>query len=316
MSRHSTPASATTRRTFRSDSARTVAATERSLRSGEVDRSAELRRVTDEQRREITALRQQVEGEKQRVRDVQREKNLALRQAKEQFEKEREHLVEVTARRAASDKELELKAHYEAQLRAREQELRQVVRLRDDELRKQRQQLTRERDEMVRVSREDAERRVKEQLDEQHGAERARMMAELWAMREQKVKAEEQLEIRVASEQEKVQQMRTMRAEHDQEMKSLVRKSKIESERDAQQLRLAERMMHEKDLQLEKKDYNARILSMEKDTLSDQVSLLKSAESWEKRSPLGKGRPSEGQTPGADIGASPTLTRKRVSCSN
>lgn len=260
------------------------------------DRAAvfDLRRVNDELRREVEQLRSQVEAEKQRVRDASKEKTQAVKLMREQFEKEREHLVQVITQRVLRDKAVTDVAAKNTRERD-EQYVRQALRRKDDEVKQMRQLLAREREEAVRVAREMVEQRVRAELEETAANERAKLINELFTLRVQKMKVEEQLEQRINSEQEKITRLRSLKDEHRAEIEELLRRTRQEGTRDVQQLRLAERMLQAKDEELALYEYTTQQLTAEKESLAGDLARLKTAESWEKRQPKAAPR----KTPGA-----------------
>eukprot|EP00117_Sycon_ciliatum_P016568 scpid21075/ scgid15939/ len=244
----------------------------------------QLRRAHDDQNREISQLKLKIDAEKQKSREAQRDKNQAAKTARETLEKERQHLTEIATRRAASEKETEMRGHYESLIKKKDAELRQQIKFREEEVKAARAELIRERDDQVQFVREDAERRIMARCQEEASSEKSKLLAEMWSLRENKVKMEEVLESLKTADHEKSQLIKKMKLDHADEKSELLRRSKQEGQKDAQRVRLAERIVQQKDSELARQTYTSTQLEADKERLQDAVSRYQQGDSLSKRS--------------------------------
>ena len=244
----------------------------------------QLRRANEDLRKEAGQLRLNVDSEKQRVREAQRERNLATKNARENLEKEKQHIIETASRRAASDRESEMKSHYESLVRQKENEIRQLVKFREDEVKRVRTEMARERDELVRITREETERRTSTRCQEEAANDRSKLVSEMWSLRDAKMKQDEVVESLKAADQEKAQLIKRMKVEHGDERAELLRRTKQEGQKDAQRVRLAERILYQKETELAQQVYSANQLEADKDSLQEAVQRYKQGESLDRRS--------------------------------
>eukprot|EP00118_Oscarella_pearsei_P026273 m.309695 g.309695 ORF g.309695 m.309695 type:complete len:1622 (+) comp47390_c0_seq1:223-5088(+) len=232
---------------------------------------------------EIKKLKSDLETERQRVKQCLREKTVELRQAKQEAGRERDRAIAEALKRHQTEKSAELKALRDALTRQKEQEVRHIAKYKDEEMRQTKEQLGRERTSAVRHAAAGARKETMESFRDQIETDRSKSMEELWILREQKTRLEEEVRLFKESERENAELTRRMKQEHEAEREQLIRNAKQEAARDAQQIRLAERIVRQKEQEALQHQHHAKLLEVEKETLGEELSRIKETESWEKR---------------------------------
>ena len=229
-------------------------------------------------------LRADLEAERSRNKQVIREKTAELRQLKQEAAHEKERALDIASKKLQAEKAAELKTLRDSLLRQKEQELRHVIKYKDEELKQIRDQLVKEKTSAMRHAAAEARKEAMDSIHDQLATDKARLLDEVWALREQKLKLEEEAKLRRDSERQVTETLRRKRQEWEVEKEQLLKQSRIEATRDYQQLRLAERVVQQKEQEVMQHQHHARILEVEKESLGEELTRFKEAESWERRS--------------------------------
>eukprot|EP00117_Sycon_ciliatum_P020191 scpid70552/ scgid2514/ len=243
----------------------------------------DLRRKNDELTGELGEVRSQLDAEKRRVRDAARERASAQKALRDQLEREREHLVEVTTQRVRKECRDKFDRGREKEKGREDDSVGRLLKRKDEELRSQRAAFNRERDDWVRRAVQECEERVRESVEQQAAQERVKLMTEMWALREQKMRTEQMLEVRIEAEHERVGDLRRREEEHEREVEELMRKSRSESVRDVQRIRLAERIVQSKDDDIAYFQQAVERLTLDNSKLTDEVTRLRVAEATDRK---------------------------------
>ena len=243
----------------------------------------DLRRRNDDLARELHDVRLLLDGEKQRVRDVNRERTSALKAQREQLDREREHLIESTKQRTLRDYKEKLDREREKERTRDDDTAVRQLRRKDEEIRAVRADLAREREEHVRLAVQECEERVRDVCEQQASQQRSKLMSEMWALREQKMRVEQMLETRIEAEHERINDLRRLEEQHERDMDEAMRRSRTESVREVQKIRLAERIVQSKDEDIAYFQQVADKLHADNEKLIDEVTRLRVAESVERK---------------------------------
>ncbi|XP_065831294.1 RIMS-binding protein 3-like isoform X2 [Oscarella lobularis] len=232
----------------------------------------------------IKKLKSDLEAERQRAKQLQREKAHDVRQAKQEASRERDRAIAEAAKRLNAEHAAEREALRDALARQKEHDIRHALKAKDEEMRQVREQLAREKTTAIRHAAAGARRETMEAFRDQVETDRAKSMEELWTLREAKTRLEDEVRVLRDAERESVDATRRLRLEFEAERDALLRKSKQDAARDAQQIRLAERIVQQKEREALLYQQQAKQLVVEKETIGDELTRFREAESWEKRS--------------------------------
>ena len=233
-------------------------------------------------------LRAELEAERHRNKQLTRERAVEIRQLKQEAAQDRERAVDVTSKKLQAEKAAELKSLRDSLLRQKELELRHVVKYKDEEMKQIREQLVKEKASAIRHAAAEARKEVMDSIHDQVSFDKAKLMDEVWVLRDQKMKLEDELKLRRDGERQAAETLRRKQQDWDAEKEQLLKQSRLEATRDYQQLRLAERVVHQKEQEAMQYQHHARMLEVEKETLGEELTRRKEAESWEKRSSRSK----------------------------
>ena len=224
-------------------------------------------------RRHNTKLRSDLEAERAKVRQVLRDKAAEIKRIQENFEKEKQKAVELTTKRLMNEHAAEIRRAREGAVKEKDNELRQVVKFKEEEVKTMKQQIAEEKEK--NRSAEEELRRVlvdKSKEGEDRSEIERKLRSEIAVLRDQKQKADEMYRLKAADDNEKAEIIRRLKAEHDVELQKFLKDSKRESIHSLQQRRLTERALEEKAHELAFKDHLARKLEAEKGDLQRRLS--------------------------------------------
>jgi hypothetical protein len=233
-------------------------------------------------------LRADLEAERSRSKQIIREKTAELRQLKQEAAHDKERALDQVSKKLQAEKSAELKALRDSLVRQKEQELRHMIKYKDEEIKQIREQLVKDKTSAMRHAAAEARKDTMDAVHEQLTTEKARLLNEVWDLRDQKIKLEDEVKMRRDSERQATETLRRKRQEWEVEKEQLLKQSRMEATRDYQQLRLAERVVQQKEQEMMQYQQHARILEVEKESLGEELTRYKEAESWEKRSTRSK----------------------------
>ena len=238
-------------------------------------------RTIDELRKSVSNLRAELEAERVRGRQLQRDHEAELRLVREELDNKYEQNLEALSLRKSQEKDVELKHLEERLARQQGSELQQLHVQREEELRRQQRRLEREREEAVRQARELDQKQLLEELQDtlpeaEVRAREAKLTKEIFQLGEHSEQLEEQVQLMSRENRAQIDLLRRMKHEHKAEVDSIVKKHQTEAAREMAQLRLAERIIEEKDYDLQIVEYKADMVVQEKEALAEKVALLRS----------------------------------------
>lgn len=214
-----------------------------------------------------------MEAERAKVRQVLRDKSAEVKRIQDNFEKEKQKAIELATKRLTNEHAVEIRKVRENTAKEKDNELRQVLKFKEEEVKTMRQQITDEKEK--NRSAEEELRRVlvdKGREGEDRSEIERKLRSEIAALKEQKLKADEMYRMKVSDDNEKAEIIRRLKAEHEIELQKFVKDSKRESIHSLQQRRLTEKALEEKAHELAYKDHLAKKLEAEKDDLQRRLS--------------------------------------------
>ena len=227
----------------------------------------------EELRRSNAKLRSDLEAERGKVRQVARDKSAEVKRIQENFEKEKQKAIELATKRLTNEHAAEIRKVRENTAKEKDNELRQVLKFKEEEVKTMKQQLAEEKEK--NRSAEEELRRVlvdKGREGEDRSEIERKLRSEIVALKEQRQRADEMYRVKVADDNEKAETIRRLKAEHEIELQKFMKDTKRESIHSLQQRRLTERALEEKAHELAFKDHLAKKLEAEKDNLQRRLS--------------------------------------------
>ena len=201
------------------------------------------------------------------------DKSAEIKRIQDSFEKEKQKAIELATKRLTTEHATELRKARENTAKEKDNELRQVVKFKEEEVKTMRQQINDEKEKNRHA--EEELRRVlvdRSKEGEDHSEVERKLRSEVTSLKEQKQKAEEMYRVKCSADNEKAELIRRLKADDELELQKFVKDSKRESIHSLQQRRLTEKALEEKEHELAYKDHLARKLEAEKDDLQRRLS--------------------------------------------
>lgn len=233
--------------------------------------SPSTKKSIDELKRQVTKLKAELESERSKLKQVHRDKTGELKRIQENHEKERQKTIETVTKRLQNEHSVELRRIKESLIKEKDNELRQVLKFKDEELKAFKQQILEEKDRAKRAE-EDFKRHLTVKSNGNTNDVEKRLRDELSDIKEQKRKTDELYRLKCAADFEKAELIRRLKGEHEREVNELIRQSKREVAKEYHQLRYAEKALEEKNHELAFKDQLTRKLEAEKQEIRHQTS--------------------------------------------
>lgn len=224
-------------------------------------------------RKHNAKLRSDLEAERAKVRQVLRDKSAEIKKIQENSDKEKQKAIELATKRLTNDHAVEIRKVRENTAREKDNELRQVLKFKEEEVKTLKQQIAEEKEKNRKA--EEELRRVlldKGREGEDRSEIERKLRSEISALKEQKHKADEMYRVKVADDNEKAEIIRRLKAEHEIELQKFMKDSKRESIHSLHQRRLTEKALEEKAQEIAFKDHLAKKLEAEKDDLQRRLS--------------------------------------------
>lgn len=241
-------------------------------------------RTIDELRRTVKELRATLEAEKIKNRQLARDHEKQLQHLREEEARRLDTSLEACTIRKDQEKANELKKLEERLVKLKEQEHRQLVRDKADELSKSHKKWNMEKNDAVRTAVELEKRQSLESANASFAEEEAfaredKLTREVFMLGEQNNTLEEQVRNLSRLNRAQIDQMRRIKQECDSKIQNIVRQQKIEASREMAQLKLAEQIIAEKEHDLHAVGYRADMMAMEKAALEEELATVKSVQS-------------------------------------
>ena len=226
----------------------------------------------DEMRRYVSRLKGELAEQKNRVKRVHRDKAEEIKRLQESLDSEKQKAIENVSKKLESDKAYELKKMKESVARQKESELRQVLRVKDEEMRALKMELQENKNNSRILELENKRIMTEQSRGETNESER-RWKSEISSLRNEKRRLEENLRIKSEADFEKAELIRIMKQEHESEIRRLTKESKRESLKEFRQLKAVSREIELKNHQLAAKDAEMKRLKREKNDLGNELNL-------------------------------------------
>ena len=237
-------------------------------------------RIIDELKKQVVKLKTDLEAEKQKTRAQQSAQAGELKKLREDHDKRLETALASALRKKDLEKQFELKKMEDALLRQKDQELKTLARDKEEELKKLQRKMSKDCEDQVRQA-VDAERKfAKEHIETLLSggpiSEReSNLTREVFILGEQAFQLESQAQTLRQENKALAEQLRRVKADHEVEIQDLLRQTKAEAQRDMAQLKLAERIISEKEQDLQAIEYHAHMAMQEKEALVEELTVIK-----------------------------------------
>ena len=223
-------------------------------------------------KRYVSKLKSELDEQKSRVKRVHRDKAEEIKRLQENLDNEKQKAIENVAKRLESDKAYELKKLRETVVKQKESELRQVLRLKDEEMRTLKLELQ-ENKNKTRILEMENKRILNERSKGNSNDLERRMRNEVTTLRHDKRRLEESLRIKSEADFQKAEIIRKMKYEHENEVQRLTRESKRESLKEFRHLKAVSKEIEAKNHQLAAKELEMRRLEEERNALGNELNL-------------------------------------------
>ena len=225
-----------------------------------------------EMKRYVTKLKSELDEQKSRVKRVHRDKTEEIKRLQANLDNERQKAIENVAKKLENDKAYEMKKLRETVVKQKESELRQALRLKDEEIRTLKQEVQ-ECKNSTRIVEMESKRMLNERLREDVSDTERRLRNEVTALKQEKRKLEESLRLKTETDSEKAEVIRKMKYEHDSEVQRLTRDSKRESFKEFRHLKAVSKVIEVKNHQLAAKELEMRHLEDERNALGNKLNM-------------------------------------------
>ena len=241
-------------------------------------------RIIDELRKQVTKLKTDLEVEKQKTRTLQSANAGEVKKLREDHERRLESSVEAAIRKKDLEKQLELKKMEDALAKQKDQELKALVRDKDEELKKLQRKMSKDCEDQLRQAVEAERKLAREHIEGLLSggpiSEReSNLTREVFILGEQTFQLESQAQTLRQENKALAEQIRRLKADHEVEIQDLLRQTKAEAQRDMAQLKLAERIISEKEQDLQAIEYHAQIAIQEREALVEELTVIKGLKS-------------------------------------
>ena len=240
--------------------------------------SAKDRKLFEDLTKQIDKLKTDLEAEKQKLRQVHRDKVLELKAKQEEFDKKLERALEVQARKRETDKQADLKSVEEKIKKQKEREIKNIWRLKEDEIKRLKKQFAREKEEAIKEVIEIERQKTVEKVHEGEDiltAKITQLTKDIFALNEYNSRLEEQTRLLTQENHDKIELMRRMKKEHEARLEALVKQYKSDAMRETAKLKLAERRIQEKDHHLSLVEHKADMANLEREAVSEELTRVK-----------------------------------------
>ncbi len=238
-------------------------------------------RTIDELRKQVTKLRGELESERQKVKEEEWEHEKELKRLREELEKKLDVTVEALAVRKDQEKQTDLKKFEERLRRQMDMERKTQEREKAEEVRRVQRRLERERNDSIRHAVEDERRTALEEMqkmmpEDECAMREAKLAREVFLLGEQNEQLQEAVRNLSGENRSQIDLIRRMKQEHEAEITSLIKQCHMDASRDMAQIRLAERLIAEKEADIQAVGYRADVAMLEKEALAEELVTMKS----------------------------------------
>eukprot|EP00117_Sycon_ciliatum_P024797 scpid4164/ scgid20722/ Janus kinase and microtubule-interacting protein 3; Neuroendocrine long coiled-coil protein 2 len=247
--------------------------------------NASLRRTNEEMREHIMRLKAEAETERNNVKRLEREKVTSVKRARDEETARSKQVAEELKQKTSREHKEQLQTLQEACAREYETEARRVVRECEDKIRTQKQQWEREKSEELDNVRKSTSRKVREEAHQQFDQEKKKLQQEVFELSDAKTRAEQRMKELQVADKSKADDIRRMHEEHQTEMAKMKRASQQENRKMRDELLEKQEALSRKEKELVDAKRKKSQVQMEKETLEENLSRVKEADSWARMSP-------------------------------
>lgn len=238
-------------------------------------------RLIGELKRQVGELRSELEVERLKCRQQAREQEHEIRRLKEESERKLEASVAAAVARIDHGRAEEVRRLEERLFKEHENELRALIRDKNEELRSLHQRMERERERSVSMAVQQEHQQAVEEMQQMvpEGECRRRehrITSEMFRLNDLNQQLEEQVRNLTRENRTQIDQIRRMRHEHAMELQGIVHQHQAEASRETAQLKLAERIIAEKDHDLQQVERRVDTVLAEKDAMAEELAHARS----------------------------------------
>ena len=231
---------------------------------------------------EIVKLKCELEEEKSQHKQFQHEKAEDMKQLRESFEREKDRSAEILSARHRAEQEQELQKMRELLVREKDLELRQVLRYKDEEVKRMKVTWHQEKNDAVKVALQLQKKAIMSQKQSTDARLIKKLQQELTSLKELQRDLQEQYQIKCDSDHAKTIEIKKLKQEHESEINKILKEARRGMVKEQHQIRSMEKLLQAKDLD----NLNRKT---EKEVLYERLQNLKrssSNDTLEKNSPM------------------------------
>ena len=195
-----------------------------------------MQRMVEEMRQHIAKLKLELDSERAKNKQLHRDKISEMKQMKEACDKEKEHALHTLDSKLLQEKHISLQKQKDTLNKERDQEIRQILRTRDDEIKQNRLTTSKEKEEAVKVALELQKKAMAEQHSNGGPMSHVRpgsgnsvliikLQREIKVLKENSKDLEERLKLKTESEADKSEQLRKIHINYETQIAQLIQDS-------------------------------------------------------------------------------------------
>ncbi|XP_078338451.1 peripheral-type benzodiazepine receptor-associated protein 1-like isoform X7 [Crassostrea virginica] len=191
----------------------------------------------DDYKRKIARLKSELEAEKARTKQLYREKSSEIKSLQEAYKKEREKEINNLEMKLSQEKQKEIEIIQENITKKKDKELQQVLRYKEEEVKKLRDKFEDEKSKALKSVVESEKKQYEENAE--------KMAKEMEKLKQEKKKIEEDLKKKCEDQAKKEKEFSDVKEGYDAELRKILSESKKFAFGNLQKLKKAERALSE-----------------------------------------------------------------------
>lgn len=195
-----------------------------------------LKKEVQDLRTQVQKLRDDLQLEKRRSRSMERSKNMAVKTIKESIEHVREKTSETVTVQLMQEKDQEVGQLRSTLCREREQQIKEVIRGKKEEIKTMKYKMRQNRDEAVRVALDLQKKDLTNSLKRDFDKDLARLEGEVLSLKQEKQQLKDEVDLFKEAEREKIHRLDALNQEHKKEMTRVLNVNRREAKRDLSEL--------------------------------------------------------------------------------
>ena len=238
-------------------------------------------RLIGELKKQTAELRAELEAERVKARQQSRDHEHELRRLREEADRKLETTVAAAVARKDYERAEEIRHLEERLFKQHENELRTLVRDKNDEIRNLHQRMAREKENSVRVAVHLEQRSAAEEMlamvpEDECRKREHKITSEMFRLNEQNEQLEDQVRNLTRENRSQIDLIRRMRREHETALQGVIRQHQTEASREVAQLKLAERIIAEKEHDLQQVEVRVGHAVAEREAMAEELTHMRS----------------------------------------